>query len=406
MASLTARTAPRDAGTEGLPATSTAVSRTPPCSTLEASTTCAIPRAMRFLLAGAVLIVLGLSLTEYTRRSALPASSTTTEAAEDTAPKKKQLPPKLAKLLELGTPDLNEPVAPADAALALLGSLKTDGAPVGGLTPLLAGDFTVRQLRAGFGYAVAAVDVGDGSALLRVEPGTPAKVLATRARRITALTLDASTLFFAEGGHVYTLSARGDGLLPRAVFPNATVTSLAASGDDLLLAVTPPGQADSTEGAVVRLDASGELTVLASDQARPRNVLTDGKEAFWLADGLWRAALDGAFASRIADGVDGPLALDGDALVVGAKGEVRRLSRAGGKAQVLAPLAAAALVTSSGLTRIATDEPAARLFDVTPGAEPTLSTTLTGPVSALALGGTTLFAVSKDAAGATVLLAK
>jgi len=43
---------------------------------------------MRFLLAGAVLIVLGLSLTEYTRRSALPASSTTTESAEDTAPKK------------------------------------------------------------------------------------------------------------------------------------------------------------------------------------------------------------------------------------------------------------------------------------------------------------------------------
>lgn len=362
---------------------------------------------MRFLLAGAVLIVLGLSLTEYTRRSAQPASSTTTEAAEDTTPKKKQLPPKLATLLELGTPDLAEPVAPADASLALLGTLKTDGAPIGGLTPLLTGDFTVRQLRAGFGYAIAAVDVGDGSALLRVEPGTPTKVIATRARRITALTLDASTLFFAEGGRVYTLSARGDGLLPRAVLPNATVTSLAASGDDLLLAVTPPGQADtSTEGAVVRLDAAGELTVLASDQARPRNLLTDGKEAFWLADGLWRAALDGAFASRIADGVQGPLVLDGDALVVGAKDEVRRLSRAGGKAQVLAPFTAAALVTSSGLTRLATDEPAARLFDVTPGAEPTLSTTLTGPVSALALGGTTLFAVSKDAAGATVLLAK
>ena len=232
-------------------------------STLEASTTCAIPRAMRFLLAGAVLIVLGLSLTEYTRRSAQPTTTTTTEAAEDTAPTKKKLPPKLATLLELGTPDLAEPVAPADASLALLGTLKTDGAPIGGLTPLLTGDFTVRQLRAGFGYAIAAVDVGDGSALLRVEPGTPTKVLATRARRITALTLDASTLFFAEGGRVYTLSARGDGLMPRAVFPNATVTSLAAFGDDLLLAVTPPGQPDtSTEGVVVRLDAAGELTVL------------------------------------------------------------------------------------------------------------------------------------------------
>jgi hypothetical protein len=361
---------------------------------------------MRFLLAGAVLIALGVTLAEYTRRSARPVT-TSTGAAEDGTPKKQPLPPKLATLLQLGTPAPNEPVAPADAALALLDTLKAGGAPVGGFTPLLTGDFTVRQLCAGFGYAIAAVDLGDGSALLRVEPGTPAKVLATRERRITALTLDASTLFFAEGGHVYTVSARGDGLGPRAVFPNATVTSLAASGDDLLLALTPPGQADgAAEGAVVRLDAAGELTVLASDQARPRDLLTDGKEAFWLADGLWRAALDGAFASRIADGVLGPLALDGDALVVGAKDEVRRLSRAGGRAQVLAPFAASALVTSSGLTRLATAEPAARLFDVTPGAEPALRTTLPGPVSALALGGTTLFAVSKDAAGATVLLAK
>lgn len=361
---------------------------------------------MRFLVAGAILLAIGLSLTEYTRRSAT-SSPTSAEEPDEPAPKKSQLAPKLAKLLELASNPSDEPATPPDAALALLDTLKTDAAPIGGLTPVLSGAFTVRQLRAGFGYAIAAVDVGEGSALLRVEPGTPTKVLVTRAHRITALTLDASTLFFAEGGRVSTLSARGDGLATRAVFPNATVTSLAAFGDDLLLTVTPVGQESASgEGVVVRLDVAGELTVLASDQTHPRSVITDGKEAFWLADGLWRAALDGAFASRISDDATGPLALDGDALVVGAKDEVRRLSRAGGKAQVLAPFTASALVTSSGLTRIATDEPAARLFDVTAGAEPSLTTTLEGPVSALALGGTTLFAVSKDAAGATVLLAK
>lgn len=361
---------------------------------------------MRFLAVGAVLLLIGLGLTEYTRRSAShPADEATTEATpEKKAPK---LPEKVAKLLEPAAPDLNEPLAPPEATVERLAGLQTNAPAIGGLTPLLAGDFTVRQLRAGFGYAVAAIDVGSGSALVRLEPGTPAKPLVTRGRRITALTLDASTLFFAEGGAVFTVSSRGDGLLPRVHFPNGVVTALAASGDDLLLAVVPAGDEGADQAsAVVRVDAAGELTLLASDQTRPRGLVTDGKEAFWIADGLWRAALDGSFSSRIAEGVDGPLALDGDALVVGAASEVRRMSRAGGKAQVLAPMKAAALVTSSGLVRFATDESPARLFEVTAGAEPSLTTTLAGPVSAMALGGTTLFAVSKDAAGATVLLAK
>jgi hypothetical protein len=360
---------------------------------------------MRLLIAGAVLIALGLSLAEYTRRAAAPSQSA--GAQGDAAPAKKTLPPKLATLLELGAPDLNEPAAPVDAAQALVSGLTTDGDASSGFTPLLRGPFTVRHLRAGFGFAVLAVDVGDGSALVRVEPGVPAKVLAARARRITALTLDASTLFFAEGGRLFTLSARGDGLLPRAAFPNAIITSLVASGDDLVFTASPASQPDAAGASVVvRLDAAGELKALAEDQTAPGHLVTDGKEAFWLAGGVWRAALDGSFSSRIADEGDRVLALDGDALVVAAPGEVRRLSRAGGRAQALAPFAAAALVTSSGLTRLATAEPNARLFEVTPGAEPILAATLPGPITALALGGTTLFAVSKDATGATVLLAK
>jgi hypothetical protein len=361
---------------------------------------------MRFLVAGLVLILIGLTLTEYTRRNGAPSSEASGDDGKPDVKKKPALPPKLAKLLEVGSPDLNDGSAPADATAALLARLKTEGPAVGGFSPVLSGDFHPRQLRAsGFGYAVLAVDVGDGTALVRVEAGSPPKVLATRARRLTALALDGSALFFAEGGRLFATSARGETPVPRLTFPNGVVTSLAASGDDLVATVMPAGALDSDgpEGAVVRLDAAGELTVLAADQVRPRAVVTDGKEAFWVAEGVWRAGLDGSFSSRLAEDAKEPLALDGDALVVAAKGELRRMSRAGGKQQVLAPASVAALVTSSGLVRYATDEVPARLFEVTAGAEPTLVTPLAGPVSAMALGGTTLFVLSTDAAGASLL---
>jgi len=362
---------------------------------------------MRFLVAGLVLIVLGLTLTEYTRRRAAPDVETKADDGDAPAKKKPKLPAKAASLLEVGPPDAT-PNAPADAAAALLATLKAGGPAVDGFTPLLAGDFKARQLRAtGFGAAILSVDVGDGSALFRLEPDAPPKLLLARARRITALTLDASALFFAEGGAVYASSSRGDAPQPRVSFTRAVVTSLAASGDDLVATVVPANAVDSSDavGAVVRIDAAGELSLLAMEQVKPRGVLTDGKEAFWLADGLWRAALDGAFSSRLAEGAQAPLALDGDTLVVGAKGEVRRLSRAGGKQQALAAVEASALVSSSGLVRFASAETPAKLYQVTAGAEPTALTTLPGPVSAMALDGTTLFLLTTDATG-VVLLAK
>jgi hypothetical protein len=69
---------------------------------------------------------------------------------------------------------------------------------------------------------------------------------------------------------------------------------------------------------------------------------------------------------------------------------------------VLAAQPASALVASSGLTRFATDESPARLFEVAAGGEPTAVGTLPGAVAALALGGTTLFAVSQDASRTTL----
>ncbi|MEW5742314.1 MAG: hypothetical protein AB1938_25580 [Myxococcota bacterium] len=361
---------------------------------------------MRFLIAGLVLIFLGISLTEYSRRSGATAGGT--DSGDGASAKGKPgLPPKVARLLEVTPPDLSDEPAAPDATNALLSSLKTKGDAVEGFSPLLSGPFTARHLRAGFGYAVVALDVGEGSTLLRLEPGSPARIIALRKRRLTALTLDASTLFFAEGGRVFSTSTRGDApVLPRASFKNAVVTALAAWGDDVLAALAPADAPDSPDGAVVRIDSAGEVTLLASDQRRPRAVVTDGKEAFWVADGLWRASVDGSFSSRIAEGADGPLALDGDAVVATFGGEVKRMSRAGGKSQTLAEAHATALVATSGLTRYATDESPARLFEVTAGAAPTLAATLPGKVSALALGGATLFALGQDASGTPVLWAK
>jgi hypothetical protein len=362
---------------------------------------------MRFLIAGLVLLALAVALTEYTRRTGTKPTGDTAQDATGGGEKKPALPEKLAKLLETTSLESADEPFPPDAGAEFFASLKTGGAAVGGFSPLLAGNFQGRHLRAGFGYAVLSLDVGSGSSLVRLEPGSPPKPIAWRGRRITALTLDASTLFFAEGGHIFSTSSRGDAPpAPRASFKNALVTALAASGDDVVAALVPAAAPDASDGAVVRIDAGGAVTLLASDQRRPRALVTDGKEAFWVAAGLWRAAMDGSFASRIAEGADGPLALDGDALVATFGGEVKRLSRAGGKSQTLAEAHAVALVASSGLTRYATGESPPRLYEVTAGAAPTLAATLPGKVSAMALGGTTLFVLGQDDTGTPVLWAK
>lgn len=352
---------------------------------------------MRLLIIGVVLLAVGVSLSEYNRRTAVPSepSAPAVVDAPPTKPTKPTLAPDVAALVEVQTP--GPEVASAPPAEGLLAGLAAKGAAIDGFAPLLKGDFHARQLGAGYGFAVLAIDVGEGTALVRLEPGEPPALLTTRAARVTALLVDASTLFFAEGGHVFSMSARGEAPTSRALFPKATVTSLGVAGGDLLLAVVPTR---GGPGAVLRLDPSDAVTVVASEQKAPSSIVVDGAEVFWLADGLWRGGVDGSFSARISEDAVGPLALDGGALVVGARDALWKMARSGGKPRVLAELQPTALAATSGLVTFA--DATGRLLRIA-GGEPEVVATLGRTVDAVALGGPTSFILTSGTGGAALL---
>ncbi len=368
---------------------------------------------MRFLVAGLVLLAFGIALTEYTRRTGGTAPASTTEQAPGT-PGKPALPKAVSALLETLPAGDDAPVAP-DAFSA---KLEVPQAPAaGGFQALAGGDFVARELRGGFGAALFVMDVGGGSALVRAAPGEKPQVLLARQGRIDALAVDGSTVFFSEGGLVASTHARGDeAATVRVRFKNARVTSLATAGDTVV-ATLMPASADpvSTDavGAVVAISGEGEVSLVASEQVRPRDVQTDGKGCFWVAgfpSGLWRGALDGAFSSQLSDRAEGPLALDGDAVlfraVQGSGTELRRVARAGGRMETLATADVAWHVVSSGLVRFVTTGAPAKVFDVTQGAEPTELAAVPGAARGLALGGSSLFLLTGTDEGGAVLLAK
>jgi hypothetical protein len=296
--------------------------------------------------------------------------------------------------------------------------LKVPSRPaLGGFAATTEGTFTARELKGGFGAALFIIESDGQSGLVRAASGEPAKLLLSRKTPITALAVDGSTVFFAEGGLVASTVARGgEGLTVRARFTGAVVTSIAASGDTLIVTLMPkdvdPLSTDPV-GAVAAISPSGEVTLIAQDQVRPRAAQTDGKDAYWLGgypSGLWRGALDGAFSSQLSDKAEEPLALDGDGLYfrapVGAGPELRRIGRAGGNLATLIAADVGFLAASSGLVRFATLGAGAGLLEMTSGAEATKLIDLPGSARGVALGGTTLFLLTQGDDGHSVLWAK
>jgi len=379
---------------------------------------------MRFLIAGGVLLLLGLSLAEYTRRnpqkkdtvSATDGSgdSTGDSAGDAKGDPRKKWPKAMATLLELDAPGTDSPAAPAAEFTALLG--KPTDAALAGYAPLTGGPFSAHHLSGGFNSALFVMDAQGKSALVRVESGEAPKVLFVRDQPITALDVDGSTAFFASGGVVgATLARGGEPVTVRARFKNATVTSLAASGDTLVLTLMPkdadPKSTDAV-GAVVSLTGSGELSLIASEVERPRAAQTDGKDAWWIssAGSLWRGALDGSFSSMLTDEADEPLALEGDALFFnsprGSGPELRRIGRAGGNLQTLIAADVGQLTVTSGLVRFTTRGAGAGLLELTSGAEATKVLALPASGRGLAVGGTTVFFVTQGDDGRSVVWAK
>lgn len=358
---------------------------------------------MRTLLAGLVCLAIGIGLTEYQRRH-----PTKTDGTEEKAPDKKPAKATLP-LVETDAAGTDTP-GPGAELQALL-----EAPPAGDdKFPVIAqGRFEARALKGGFGAALFVIEANGKAGVVRAASGEAPKAIFTR-RAIDALAVDGSTVFFAEGGLIGSTHARGEeGVTVRARFKNATVTSLAASGDTVVATLIPKGSdplSTDAVGAVVSLDSEGTVSVIAQDQVRPRGARTDGKGAYWVAgypSKLWRGALDGAFSSELYDTADEPLQLDGDVVYfrapVGAGTELKRIGRAGGNLQTLATADVKALAVSSGLVRYATPE---KLFEVTSGAEPTELLTLTGSPRGVAVGGTTLFVLTQGDDGTATLRAK
>ena len=341
-----------------------------------------------FLLAGVALLGLTIALAEYDRRHPLKDAAVEAPTA---APEKKPLP----KLLTT-TPPMAEAASSSEQLQHFQDLLKTGGAAVGPFKPVLSGDFVARELRGGFGAVLFLVDAQGQSALVRAVAGEGAKVVVARAARITTLQVDGSTAFFAEGGKVLSVSARGgEAPVTRADFSEAVVTALAAVGDTVFVALMPSQKplSDDAIGAVAKIDTDGTVKLIAADQARPRDLVADGHDVFWVSGApgtVWRAPVDGSFTSRLTDG-QGPLALDGEGVVIAAAGELRRVARAGGAPLVLAHASVDALTASSGLVSYAAGD---TLFQVSANAEPVELGRFTGALRGVALGGTSLYALT------------
>ncbi len=350
---------------------------------------------MRFLLVGLVMLGLSVGLSEYDRRHPPATPVTTTESA-----KKPELPSGVKALLATTSPSADDP-APAGSAQAVQALLKGSDAKVGGFSTVAEGAFQARELRGGFGAVLFVVDTQSGSAIVRAVAGEGAKVVAVRSQRITAMQVDGSTVFFAEGGRVLSMSARGDeGPVVRVSFTSARVTSLAPVGDTVYVTLLPTGP--EPEGVVAKVESNGTVSLIASEQLKPHDVVADGKDVFWLAGGtssLFRAPADGSFTSRVLEGADAPVALDGDALVARVGETLSRVSRAGGTPMVLARVKADAIAVSSGLTRYSSN---GAVYEVTAGAEPTELLKASGTPVGVALGGLSLYVLVSTGSGSAL----
>ena len=197
---------------------------------------------MRFLLAGLACLALGIGLTEYMRRHPTKSdgSSTTTEPETLASGKKKPSYPKaVASLLETDAPGTDTPTAAPELAALLTAPT---GEPVAGFSGIAGGTFNARELKGGFGAALFVIDAGGKSGLVRASQGEAPRLLFARSAPIGALAVDGSTVFFSEGGMVATTHARGgEPVVVRARFKNAVVTSLASSGDLVVVTLMPKG---------------------------------------------------------------------------------------------------------------------------------------------------------------------
>ncbi|MBL9039238.1 MAG: hypothetical protein JNG84_12030 [Archangium sp.] len=359
---------------------------------------------MRFLVAGLILIAVGVSMAEWLRRNPIDA-----KAGADAAPKVTALSEPMKALIATGAPG-PEVAADANGFIAAVKSLEVNDTGDGFVTRLR-GECSVRALASGKDFAVAVVAVKDLTGLVKVPAMGDVSVLSVRPAAVSAVAVDGATVWWAEGGQLWSVGA--DGVPRRSVtFTAAGIAAVAARGDEVLAVLVPrDGDPFSTEptGAVVRIRGK-DVSVVVGELVRPHDALLAGDDVFFVAgypSGLMRASLDGAFSARIAERADGPIAFDGDGVVhrfpQSNAPEVRRVARAGGSLVTLLRGDADWLVAAAGLTHYTSTGIGARLHVVRPGAEARDVLKLEGAPRGLALAGDRVVVATLGDDGATRL---
>lgn len=365
---------------------------------------------MRTLIAGLLLVLLGIAGAEYLRRHPETAEAKKAEPDSPGQAAALKAAPTVTQLTTsdetAGAPNVDS--KPIDDLLASTAVLKA----ADGSTSVLSGHFKMRELHTGPDFGVVVLEKDKSFALVRVSKAAPAKVLATRSEPIAAVAVDGDSVVWGEAGFVLSTPANGGAIKTLAHFSAGTVLGVAAFKGTVLVALNPrdadPFSTDAV-GAIVRVGA-GAPVVVAKEQVRPHDLLVDGSEGFWVAGypaWLNRGSLDGSFSAKIAERADGPLAFDGDLLVhrypQSTGPEVRRMARAGGSVQTLARADVDWLTAGGGSVAYTTSGLGPRLYEVKAGGEPVERVAFKGVAKGLAKNADGLWLMVTDDEGVTTI---
>lgn len=371
---------------------------------------------MRFLVAGLVLIVLGIGLTEYTRRNPSEEKKEGSKAAKKVK-NASTTPPTMQALVETAAVAPDAP-APTDS-FDLASLLTSTGDAAQGFTPVLRGAVKARELRGAGTGAVVVLEKGGVTALVSLPVSGAPTVLTVRPGQVSTVWFDAEAqqVVWGEGGMVKSMPLSGGEVKTHVSFTRALVTSVASYKSKVVASLVPKDGdpfASDPNGAVVAID-SGDVKLIAVEQIRPREVVFDGKdEAFFVAgypSGLTRAALDGSFTARIAERADGPIALESDGITYrfpqASSPELKRGSRSGGAVKTVARVDVEWLAVQNGVARYTTTGIAPRLYEAKAGEDAqTELVALKGVVKGLAWQGEKMWLLTADEDGVTTLQVK
>ncbi len=348
---------------------------------------------MRFLVVGVILLALGIGASEYLRRNPSPDNDTSTASkTEATA---------AGNLLETAAVDQG-PGRAGDAALFGQGLVSSSGS---GQTVFASGVSVraVAQHRAG---PLLLLERNRQFALATIDDSAAVQVLSVRKESVGALAADNDTVYWAEGGVVLTIRLGSNEAKPLVRFSKATVSAISAQAGTLVVALRPTNAdpfATEANGALVSIDASLKVKLVAGEQSRAHDVVIDQGEVFWVAGypaALNRSPLDGSFTARIAERADSPIAVSGDTVIFrypeGSVPELRRVAKAGGNAETLDAVDVEAVSVHAAKTAYASAGSNARVSVLEGSAAPKSVAAVDGAVKGLVQTATALYIVYVD----------